>query len=421
VAVAAFIVLVLMPPLLVRWDNKAWPRSKLRWVARFANLLLRLTVRRAGLVVGLTIAALVIGIPQIRHVIVETDLYAFFKDDHPINMATTRVEEVLSGVMPMEVVFSGEQTDSMMEPVNLEAIWQLQQWLEQRPEVDYSASTAEMVGQMHWAFHGEDAAYFSVPDNRPLISQYLLIYDGADLHDLVDRNFQISRLAFNLNIHGARELNGFMTDLRVHLAENPPAGLAWDIAGMGRLFADQEQLLIDGQLRSLFAVSIMIFLLMAFLWRSVTAAGLCMLPNLAPVLIIFICMGVFGIWLDVATAMIASVAIGIAVDDTIHTYHGYSSRRRQGATVVRALARTYRQTGRAVIATTIVLAGQFVILAFSGFQPVASFGLLTAMGLIAALLFDLLLLPSLLVLGRNLGNSKRLAAKTVKTVAESNG
>jgi len=116
------------------------------------------------------------------------------------------------------------------------------------------------------------------------------------------------------------------------------------------------------------------------------------------VVLIFMVMGVLGIWLDMATAMIASVAVGIAVDDTIHVVHGYRNRRAADAGPARAIARTFRHTGRAVTATTVVLCAQFLVLVFSAFQPTASFGMLTAFGLMAALVFDLLVLPAILVL-----------------------
>ena len=114
-----------------------------------------------------------------------------------------------------------------------------------------------------------------------------------------------------------------------------------------------------------------------------------------------------------ATAMIASVAVGIAVDDTIHVYYGYVTRIRAGALPVQALARTFSQAGRAVVTTTIILSAQFMILILSFFQPTRHFGLLTSVGLWAALLFDLLLLPAMLIVLANYksrkGDSKKIA------------
>jgi predicted RND superfamily exporter protein len=159
-----------------------------------------------------------------------------------------------------------------------------------------------------------------------------------------------------------------------------------------------EDLIVVGQVRSLLGALLLIMALMVIEWRSLRGALLCMIPNLAPVFLIFAFMGVFGIWLDIATAMIASVAVGIAVDDTIHIYHGFISRQNRHGKTVWALARTYRQAGRAVTTTTLVLCAQFLILNSSDFVPTAHFGLLTSVGLLAAWLFDVVLLPAILVL-----------------------
>jgi predicted RND superfamily exporter protein len=159
-----------------------------------------------------------------------------------------------------------------------------------------------------------------------------------------------------------------------------------------------EELLVKGQVYSLWGALILIFLLMLFLWRSLGSALLCMIPNISPILLIFIIMGLFGLWLDMATAMIASVAVGIAVDDTIHVYHGYISRVNAGIRPIQALARTFSQAGRAVVTTTTILSAQFMILVSSLFQPTTHFGLLTSIGLWAALVFDLLLLPAIIIL-----------------------
>jgi predicted RND superfamily exporter protein len=144
------------------------------------------------------------------------------------------------------------------------------------------------------------------------------------------------------------------------------------------------------------------------LWRSFRQALLCMIPNLSPILLIFIFMGIFNIWLDMATAMIASVAVGIAVDDTIHVFHGFIKRYKGGSRPVTSLVRTFNQAGRAVLTTTIILCAQFLVLTTSEFIPTGNFGLLTSIGLVAALLFDLMILPALLILVYDPGVRKRL-------------
>ncbi|MCB1672079.1 MAG: MMPL family transporter, partial [Pseudomonadales bacterium] len=329
---AAAIVILLVPALVMRFDRAGWvvQRRGMRWVDSFTDRMARLALRRVPWVLGGATLLLAIAIPQITRVEVETDLYAFFSESHPITTATRRVEENLSGVMTFEVVFDGPEFNSLLQPQRLQAIRAVQQWLDERPEVDYSLSLPDLIAEMHWAFNEEDPGFRAIPDNEPLIAQYLFIYDGRDLFDLVNRDFNRTRLVLNLNITGARELNAFMAELRARLEAQPPADLQWEFAGMGRLFADQERLLIQGQLDSLLVVVSLVLVMMGIMWRSLPVTLVSMVPNLAPVVFIFALMGLLGIWLDMATAMIASVAVGIALDDTIHILHGYLEHRRTG-------------------------------------------------------------------------------------------
>ena len=121
-----------------------------------------------------------------------------------------------------------------------------------------------------------------------------------------------------------------------------------------------------------------------------------MVPNLAPLFFIFVVMGVTGISLDVATVLIASIILGITVDDTIHLYHGYQHRLRHGVSPAFAIIRSMESSGRAVIAISMVLIAQFILLGLSDFRPTAHFGMLCAVGLFAGQVFELLLMPALL-------------------------
>lgn len=395
----AAVVLLLLPPVFIRWDRGSWGTHAggIHRFNRFVALLRNLGIRRPLWVLGLTGLLLLVLAPQIAHVQTETDLFRFFKPDHPITHSNERIREQLSGVTTLEVIFDGPGRDSLKSPRHLEQIRDFQRWLETLPEVDRTTSMAELVEEMHWAFHNEQPEYRTLPDNAALITQYLFVYDGVELHELVNREFDRTRLLLNLNINGAREIKQVIQRIEQEIDARQLDGLSVTVGGFGRMFADQETLLIQGQLRGLVGAVVLIFILMAVLWRSPGASAIGMIPNLAPIVIIFSLMGLFGIWLDMATAMIASVAVGIAVDDTIHVYQGYRRRRRSGSPRVWALARTYRQAGRAVTATTLVLCGQFLLLTTSQFVPTVEFGLLTAVGLFTALVFDLLVLPALLM------------------------
>jgi predicted RND superfamily exporter protein len=394
------VMIIILPPILARWDSKPWPhnRAGLRWMDIFVRRLYRLGIRHPVWIVILTTATIGAGIPALWQIRVETSLQEFFTPEHPVRKDTNHFESKMSGTGSLDVIFETRERDGLKKPEHLAFMRHFQTWVEQLPEVDKTVSPADFIEEMHWGFNVEDPAFRRIPDNPKLISQYLLVYDGEDLFDFVDREFRISHVSLSINVHPANEIQTLMEKIRTFLHKEIPEGLQWEIAGNSRLFADMEELLITGQIYSVWGALGLIFLLMLILWRSFGSAVLCMIPNVSPILLIFIVMGLFGLWLDMATAMIASVAVGIAVDDTIHVYHGYNKRIKAGIGPVLALVRTFRQAGRAVVTTTIILSAQFMILVLSLFQPTAHFGLLTSIGLWAALVFDLLLLPAIIIL-----------------------
>lgn len=390
----------LVAPMFAQWDRHPWPvrQGSLRLVDAIVRVLARIAIRRPLMIVIVLLVVFAAGMTQIMKVTAETDLYRFFHDDHVITQSTKLAGDQLSGVTTLELVLDAPERDGLISPERLKAIKSLQAWLETQPEVDRTTSMADFVEEMNWGFHGEAPEYRVVPENRRLIGQYLLMYDGRDLYEIVDRDFQRTRLTMSLNVTAANDIQRVMTSIESHLKSQPVADLTWTLAGYGRLFSDQEDLLVPGQVNSLWSALVLISLLMLLMWRSINATLLTMIPNVAPILLVFMVMGALGVWLDMATALIACVAAGIAVDDTIHLYHGYSRRVRQGLRPVLALARTYRQAGRAVVATTLVLCGQLLLLTTSPFVPTSEFGALTALGLFGALIFDLMLLPALLML-----------------------
>lgn len=393
-------VFVLVPPFLRHWDNRRWP-VKTSGLGRFGRLAPKIAIfslrYHKAVVIG-AIGLLVACLPLATRVSVESDILAFFGPQHPVNVHTRLVEEKLSGVTSLEISIRGQAPDALQSVEALQHIKRFQTWLEQQPEVSRTVSFVDLVEEMNWAMNREKPAFRAIPKTDKLLRQYLLVYDGNDLHELVDRDFQHARLVLSLHVHGTRAISAAMAKIRDHLKSQPLPGLQVDIGGEARLFVDQSDLLIDGQLNSFAGAFGQIFIFMAVLWRSVAAAGVCMIPNLAPLYFVFVLMGTLGIHIDVATIMIAGVVLGITVDDTIHLYHGYRHRLAAGLPPVHAIARSFESTGPAVMAISLLLISQFALLATSKFIPTSNFGLMTAIGLFSGQAFELLLLPALLLM-----------------------
>ena len=393
-------VFYLAPPFLVHWDIYRWPRrdsglGKIGWLASRLTLF---SMRHPKAILGVTVLSILLSIHYVQDVRVESDLLTFFKPDHPVSKDTKLIESQLSGITTLEISMKGTGRDSLKNVATLRSIREFQQWLESLPEVDRTLSMADLVEEMNWAMNGEQPAFRSLPDNDKLLRQYLLIYDGKDMYELVNREFQHTRILLNMHIHGTQEISKSIEKIRQHLVAHPIPGLKVDIGGYGRLFSDQIALLVSGEMSSFVGAFLQIFIFMTLIWRSPSYAAIGMLPNLAPLFFIVVLMGATGIYLDLATVMIASVVLGITVDDTIHLYHGYQHRLRAGMAPVFAIARSFESSGRAVMAVSLLLVVQFGLLAASDFIPTAHFGLMTAVGLFSGQLFELLLLPALLLI-----------------------
>lgn len=395
-----FVVFYLVPPLLVRYDNGPWSSDGggFGWTRRLSFALARVGIRYAGWVVAAMLVVVLAGSALVLNVKAESDLLKFFDTFHPLTQSTSRVEASLVGVTALEIVVDGPGRDTFKDVALLKKVKALQVQVESLPEVDRSLSMIDIVEEMNWAFNEENGAFRALPADDRMLAQLLLIYDGRDLQELVNNEYQRMRILLNVNVHGANAIQDVITKVEALVDQVNEPKLRWQTAGYGRLFADQEDLLVTGQLLSFAGAFGQIFLIMLLLWRTVPAAVISMLPNLAPLFFVFMLMGATGIHLDMATVLIAGVVLGITVDDTIHIFYSYRKRRERGLGTVFSIARSIEGSGKAVLATSLLLVSQFLLLSTSSFVPTSNFGLLTAIGLISGQLLELLLLPALVVL-----------------------
>ncbi|MCL5060846.1 MAG: MMPL family transporter, partial [Candidatus Thermoplasmatota archaeon] len=236
------VVFILVPPILLKWDTPRWPRrrSGLAHARHIAAAVAVFSLRNARAVLVGTLLLVLAAIPLAMQVKVESNLIEFFAPDHSISRSTDRVEAKLSGVTTMEIVLTASGRDGLKNPATLAQIKALQTWLEQQPEIDRSFSLVEVIEEMNRAFSGEDLGENALPTSRKLVEQLLLIYDGKDLYELVNREFQRGRIVLNLNVHGANEIGRVIERIEARLGAQPIPGIHPEMAGFGKLFSDQE-------------------------------------------------------------------------------------------------------------------------------------------------------------------------------------
>ena len=189
-----------------------------------------------------------------------------------------------------------------------------------------------------------------------------------------------------------------MKNVKEYINTNFPMSIGCTITGIVPLLMDMQGYLAMSQIKTFILAFIFIFLSITLLLKSIRFGMISMIPNLVPIVITLGVMGFLNIPLDVATIMIASVAIGISVDDTIHFLYHFKKEFEKDRHYYHAIQRTLTGVGKAILFTTIIATSGFLIFCLSSFKPIQYFGFLTAITMLSALISDLFILPSCILL-----------------------
>ena len=397
VVCVTFAALTLAPALL-----RLWPlRAGAPWLDRLVRTRIRVSLvnlvrKHGGLVLGLWVVVMgIVSIGLVR-LEVETDAVRWFPIGTRVRDSYESIRERLSGISPMNVIIESVDGSSVTEPRVLRAIADLGRYLEGMEEVGRAISVVDPLQQIHQGF--SQAAVASLPDDQALIEQYLLLLSSMEfLDDVVAWDRKSANLLLRVDSNGSEDLVRVAKRAESWWEDHGAVGFRAQATGIMFEFARSENELAWGQIRGLgFALAAIGILLYAmFRWPSV--ALIAMVPNVVPLAIVFGFMGLVGIPLDAVTVGLGSMALGIAVDDTIHIVNGYRNGVVAGHTGIDSIDETFRFVLPPLIYSTIVIAAGFGVLALSNFTVTQNLGLVTAGTVVLCLLADLTLLPSLLL------------------------
>ncbi len=401
VLIVTLATLSLVPALLKRFPlPEQAPRGHRFARERIAGQLTRIAASHAGksfVVWGALTVALASALPRLT---VETDATKWLGPGHPVRDHYDRIGGLLSGISPMNVVIesvgeAGEQS-SVLDDGALAAIDALTRHLESQPGVGKALSVADPLRQLHGGFEGDDAQ--PLPRGRPLVEQYLLLLEAVpQLEDLLTDD----RLAANIMLRVDDNASAHLTQLG-DLAtewwrEHGPQGYRVQATGIMYEFARAEDEIAHGQLRGLAAALLIIAGLILCIFGNLRLALVCLVPNLIPLVLIFGTMALVGAPLDAGTAMLGGLALGIAVDDTIHmasAFAKHAARYGPGSVALRA---TLADVLPAIGASTLIIGAAFGIIGLSEFSFTSNLGWLTATMMVLCLLADVTLLSPLLI------------------------
>jgi uncharacterized protein len=326
---------------------------------------------------------------------IDTNYLNFFRDDSPIRQLMNEANEDLSGANAFYIVVDTLDKGGLQQPENLAAIAKLTDFLDQR----YSTvvSYDRFIRKTHKEMNGGINDYFKVPDDADLISQYTLLMEPETLERFADFDFQKAAILIRLDFPGSSEFNNDIAQIQAFIDEELPRHLAVTITGGQVLIAQTSDQISREILMNLALMLTVIFFIISGLFVSVKAGVLAMIPNILPLIGAFGAMGLLDIPLSTGTFPVVIIALGIAVDDTIHFMVRFSKEMKNTTNNELAIAQSVRHELKPVLGTSLALILGFLVLTFAEFRSIAEFGLLSAVTISLALISDLLITPALLL------------------------
>jgi predicted RND superfamily exporter protein len=389
--------IVLVPTLLAFVPRRTAPPPQERWLLAPLRFVAGITSRRPGLVVAVAAMVTLVSIAGVLRLRVDTNHLNFFSARHPLSQSARIIDGKLSGVYGFQVFFEGP-AESMRDPAVLRRIETLGAAIGRLPNVRSVIALPDYVKRIDRDLNGPGAG--ALPSSAALIAQELFVFALSDegrheLSQFVASDYSRAQMTVRMASMSSDVL--FQQVLRAQeIADRTFAGsgVTPTVTGSARLFAQLDHYLVSSQLSSFFTAFVTVFAVIFIVFRSVRFGALAIAPNLFPVIVVLGLMGWWGISMNVATVMLASIALGIVDDDTIHFISRYRREVAAGAATDDAITAATLHEGRASLTTAIVNSCAFAVLLASEYRPSAWFGGLLSLTMAVAFLAEVFILPA---------------------------
>jgi predicted RND superfamily exporter protein len=362
------------------------------------DAMVRTSERRRGPILGVTaLLFLVFGTGWLMLLRVDTDGYEMYGERSRVIRWIRFVERSLGSSDTLEIEITLPAQGALEDPETLDRLSKFATSLSAIEGLGTARSVVQPISWLNRILHADDPQEERAANSRRGNAELIELLGFHD-PDLLERWVSFDRRRVRVSIEAAFQSaarrGAVLKRVNRAVAGLPPG---WEVLLTGPYATGYHWVrdVQETQLRSFLTALVTVFLIVAVYMRSPTWAGIAMIPTLLPAVVTLGAMGLLGLSLDVGRAMIAAVIIGIGIDDTIHLLSSYRERRRLGDSPNAAIREAVRLVGRAVVTTSTALALGFLSLMVSSWQTVSSFGFFVGIGILVALVADLLVLPAL--------------------------
>ena len=383
-----------LPAKLPKWTDQ----KKGRLLQSIQNYLGFLKSIRGTLIAGcILLAGYSVFLSLKNHV--NSDPYLYFKKGYWLRESQDFITKNVGASRGIEVVIRTGKAEGIKEPEFLKKVEAFQDWVEGLPHVTRALSIIDILKSTNRVLHGGKQSEYRLVEDRKMIAEELLLYtqsipQGMSLNDRMTINKDSLRMTVLSILSASSEFEAAVKEI-----EKKAKDLGLDImtTGKSKLYQFLNGYVVESFVQSISVALICISLLLIFYFRSLSVGLLALATNTIPLMIGGAVLYLSGRAMDVGTVIVASVCLGIAVDDTIHVLSNYKRQRSEGNSRNQSVANLLAYTTPALIITTTILVVSFGTLAFGIFVPNVYFGIMCAVILSIALIIDLTFLPAVLI------------------------
>jgi predicted RND superfamily exporter protein len=356
-------------------------------------------------VYGIVGVLLIISLVGIRKVWINSSFLDKFEKDSQIALTDAFVNSKFGGTSTLNVILESTQPDAFKQPENLLIIDEIQNETEKLMKVGNSFSLADYLKRMNKVMNADRDEFYSIPSDDEMVAQYLLLYemsgDPENLLKVINYDYNRTNLTFQLKGDDSKTIDEALGVIKQYETRLNERGITLNYAGSGYKALVFSDLILQGQIKSLFISLLTVMILLIIMFRSLKAGLIGSVPILITAILSFGLMGLLNIPLSTTTALLSSIAIGIGIDYAIHFLQYYKLNLQHSRLKVTAIYRTMNQTGKAIMFNAIVVISGFLVLTLSVFPPNRALGALVSLNMFTSLLGTLTIMM-ILVFSYNL-------------------
>lgn len=427
--IAIFLLSLIIIPIIYSYmpvpKHKHLKHLNKRWIGQFVDWMEKMVrEHRIAIYIStiLLLCASIIGIYNIR-------ISGSLIEDMPQNTEFFSdikfFEKEYEGIMPLEILVDTKRKKGVMKIATLKRMNELQEYMEEVPELSKSLSVVNLVKYSKQAYYNNNPDYYQLPNSqeRTFILSYAKSSAGETnlLSNYVDSTGQYARITTFMVDTPTDRFDRMEEDLRVKIDKIFPED-RYNVSLTGKAFVFEKgtKYLVNNLILSLSLAIFLIALFMAWMFRSLRMILISLIPNLLPLLITAGLMGFLGVPIKPSTILVFSIAFGISVDDTIHFLAKYRQELiANNWKIKKSVYAALKETGVSMFYTSIVLFFGFSVFTISSFGGTVALGALVSATLLFAMLANLLLLPSLLLsLEQTIANKETFKKPSLEIIPE---